>query len=152
MALSQTLPDTPSIRVIFAANHTLDVGLIANHALQQLIVLPMQVTILLRRPRDEEPAAFETLISELCATMSIPVEWRQVEREHGSGRSATYSRDVEMARSADAAYCWFDPETPMGGGTGHLAERCIEEEVPITAWVYEDDEMRLLGSLEPGSV
>jgi hypothetical protein len=138
------------MNVILAANRSLPLAAVAHHVLRELASLPLDATVLLRRPREANPAAFETFVAGLCADLGISVEWRMAEADRGTGRSATYSRDVDMAIAADAAICYFDAGTPMDGGTGHLAERCIEEEVPLKCYVYDPEAhaLDLIGTVE----
>jgi hypothetical protein len=140
------------VRFILAANRSLPIAAVANHTLMKLAALPMDAWVLLRKPVSGNPAAYETFVAQLCGDLGISVEWFAPDPE-GHGRSSVYERDVRMARAADGAICYFDPDTPMDGGTGHVAERCIEEDTPVECFVWEPtvNRLDLIGSIEKNS-
>lgn len=119
------------LRFVFAANHTIPLPQIANALVRRLAELPMRSTVLLRESLHEGVAPFEKLAAELCDTLGIRYEWRKPDP---GGRASVYNRDVSMVRSADHVVTYFDPATPMQGGTGHIIDRAIEEEVTCEAW------------------
>ena len=127
-------------RVVLAANRTIPVNEIANHLIWELVQLPMDSVVLLRGPKKGIEARFEFATALACAELRIPVEWW---RPDGIGREATYQRDVDMVKSAHRVVGYFDGDTPMEGGTGHVLERALAEEIPCNAWVWDRPEEAL---------
>jgi len=115
---------------------------VAHHALQTLAALPPGTTVLLRRGRETPPGDFEMLVHELCKSLSIPVEWRVPEP---GGRSQVYLRDVEMVQAADSVICYFHHDRVMTGGTGHVAEKALDQEKPLYAYAQMDDTVTWVG-------
>ena len=107
----------------------------ARHILKHLTQLPPNSTALLRRPMDEDPSPIEKLIADLCPTLGIGVEWHSPEP---GGRTATFLRDLAMIERSDALIVYFDPKHIMEGGTGHLADKALERDMPV--WAYSWDE------------
>jgi len=138
------------VRVAFAGASRLDLAEVAGHLLQQLAALPPNATVLLRRPRGDLPGDFEMLAKNLCDGLSIPVEWRIPEV---GGRSATYLRDVSMVSAADAVVCYFHPDAILEGGTGHLAEKALDQDKPLYTYAaIEPGEVVWVGGIEPEPV
>lgn len=124
------------MRVVLAANRALPLRVIANHLVRTLAELPMNATVLLRCPLRGPPAAFETLVSDLCPSLGIAVEWFQPER---GGRNKVYSRDVDMVTSADKVIAYFaGHEHAEQGGTAHVMEVGIQSELPVMAYVWDE--------------
>lgn len=137
------------MKVIFAGSGMLDLKESAEHLLQQLAALPPNTTVLLRRPRFSLPGGFEMLSKNLCESLDIPVEWRIPEE---GGRSATYLRDISMVQAADAVVCYFHPDAIMDGGTGHLAEKALDQEKPLYTYAaVEPGQVEWIGGIEPSN-
>ena len=122
------------------AARLLPIAPIADHLVHELAALPPDTTVLLRKPKTRPPEPFEATVSEVCESLGIPIEWWFPE---GRGREATYKRDVDMVRDAVMVVGYFDSETVMEGGTGHVLERAIADEIPCQAWVWDRPEEAL---------
>lgn len=130
--------------IVFVGSRTLRLEKVANHLLQKLASLPIEVKVLLRGPREGVPEAFELLCYSLCQTLAIAVEWR---RSEPGGRVAVFGRDEKMVRDADAVVAYFDEEHIMLGGTGHVVECAMNGDTPVYAYTYDDRGVRwTLGS------
>jgi hypothetical protein len=137
-------------RVALAANHTLDVGKIAMHLLDQLYQLPNTTLILLRRPREGEPGDFEKHAANLAEILGFEVEWRTPEP---GGRAAVMGRNIEMARDADLVIGYFDNYPAELSGTGHLIDKALEHgKATVRAFSRTDDGIELVGEWIPESV
>ncbi len=123
------------MRVVFAANRALPLRVIANHLVRTLAELPMNATVLLRKPLRGKKAPFEEMCGDLCAALGLAVEWFQPEP---GGRQKTYSRDVDMVTSADKVIAYFAGHETLESGTGHVMEVGIQSELPVMAYVWDE--------------
>lgn len=134
-------------RVALAANHTLDVGKVAMHLLDQLYQLPNTTLILLRRPREGEPGAFEKHAANISEILGFEVDWRTPEP---GGRAAVMERSILMARDASLLIAYFDNYPAELSGTGHLVDKAVEYgKTAIRAYNSTDSGIQLVGSWEP---
>lgn len=57
-----------------------------------------------------------------------------------AGKRSGFIRDRNFVRSAkDGVLAFFSEDRVMDGGTGHIVDVCIEESVPIEAYVVHND-------------
>ena len=92
---------------------------------------PADSTLILRRGNKSDPGLFEQVMAKLAQTLWLSVEWSMPDPE--LGRSGTFVRDVELVRKVDLVLAYFDT-TEMSGGTAHVVEKAIDQDVPVFAW------------------
>jgi hypothetical protein len=125
------------VRVALAGGHNLPMELTAGHLLKILISLPPDVTILLRRPKTPgaEPGRFEREAEQLATLLNLGVEWFAPE---GVDRSQTYLRDLNMVRASDFVIAFF-PTHEMTGGTGHVVDAALSQNIAVVSWAVDPD-------------
>ena len=102
--------------------------------------------MLLRRGYKTEPAMFEQAMAMLGTSLWMDVEW--VKPEPDLGRAGTFLRDVELVKRADLVLCFFDkPE--ISGGTAHVVEKAIDQEVPVYAYGFDGLRFQRVGEHDP---
>lgn len=147
------------MKLVVGGNYSLDPGAVAMHLLLGegrpgthegwggLAALPIESMVLMRLPLSGPPGPVEELTAELCATLSIPVEWRTPVIGHGS--LGTIERDWDLVEDADAILIYFDPLTIMQGGTERLVTAGQRANKPM--YVYSplpEQGMQWIGSGE----
>lgn len=102
----------------------------------------------MRRGRSTDPGRFESAVTLMATIMDWDIEWH---RPEGTGREASFFRDIEMVKDADVVICVFDEASPMEGGTGHVVEKAQDRATPVYAYLYEEDghRYRRLGEWDP---
>lgn len=134
------------MKAVFAGSTDLPLAESANHLLQQLASLPMDATVLLRRGRGTYPGAFERLAASLCDGLKIPVEWKSPDV---GGRKATFIRDIDMVQESDLVVCYFHPDRIMDGGTGHIAEKALDQDKPLNTYTVRENAVDWVGGNDP---
>jgi hypothetical protein len=119
---------------------------IPAHILAYISKLDGKNTIGLRCPLYEPPQPFESLLAQVCNLMGIEVRWYQPELD--SGREGVYYRDIDMVRDADCVLAFFAGET-MIGGTEHVVEKALDQQVPVYSYGIRDGKWVMLGSNDP---
>ena len=56
-----------------------------------------------------------------------------------SNQHNNYDRDRSMVRDADLVMAFFPDEAFMEGGTGHVVQCALEEDIPVEAWAMKYD-------------
>lgn len=112
-------------------------GLIAN--------MPDGTVLNLRKPRSGKPEFFESAVGAAARAMSIEVRYKEPE---GPGRESTYYRDIDMVRGASCVLAFF-AEEEMSGGTEHVVEKAIDQQVPVYSYGLRDGRWVLIGSHDP---
>jgi hypothetical protein len=132
---------------VLAGSQVLPLEEVAGHLLRQMASFPPDTIILLRRGRTTGPGPFEKLVAMLAETLKIAIEWREPRADEG-GRSQTYLRDIELVGSADAVIAYFSEAQIMLGGTGHVVEKAIDQNVPVYAYAPIDGAVERVGEVE----
>jgi hypothetical protein len=104
--------------------------------------LPTSATILLRRGNKSEPGMFEQVMAKLASVLWINVEWFRPQPTEG--RAGTYLRDVEYVRQADLVLAYFSTRE-MSGGTGHVVEKAVDQDVPVYAYGFDGQRFGRIG-------
>ncbi len=103
--------------------------------------------ILLREPRKRDRALFERNLSVIAQNLGYEVEWFAPEE---GGRDQTFRRDYALVESADWVECFFHPDSPMGGGTGHVVDAAMARDIPVYAWTMDErGDLERIGEFEP---
>lgn len=90
-------------------------------------------------------------MAKLAAHLWMDVEWVRPDldeplppTEDGSirspadeSRARVYIRDMEYVRRADLVMAYFST-TEMSGGTGHVVEKAVDQDVPVYSWGLEE--------------
>lgn len=130
-----------AMRVTVAANRKVPLNRIADHLVRELAALPMGATVVMRAAKSGRTQPFEAMTAKLCKSLSIPVEWEQPE---GRGREAVMGRDNRMIRASDRLLAYVYDVGPHVGGTWHLIEAAIRDDIESTAyWVTDEPEEML---------
>lgn len=129
------------LKILVAGCYTLEPSGVALHLLLGeegaegwggLARLPVGASVLLRRSLRGSPGPVEAMTADLCATLSIPVEWRRP--EPGSGGAGTIERDEHMVNSADAVITYIDPARTDEGGTVRIQRMGFQKGKP--SWSF----------------
>jgi len=136
------------VRVAFVGSHSLDVSIVAGHLLKTLVSLPPETVVLLRKGRTTVPGDFETLTQALCLQLHIDFEWCIPDE---GGREAVFLRDIEMVTRADAVVAYFDADSVMQGGTGHVVDKAMDIDRPVYAYAPQDGTVKWAGGHEPAT-
>jgi hypothetical protein len=67
----------------------------------------------------------------------------------GKGRAGTYERDIDMVAGADLVLGIFESDAIMEGGTGHVIEKAIDQNVPAVAYSLDGTQLNRVGEHEP---
>ena len=124
------------MKVVIVGSHTLDLSQAVGPLFKELLRLPNDAEILIRKPKYEPIAPFENLVDHLAQTLNhrvypmIPI---------GKGREGVWERDMNMIEAADYVMAFFDERHVMEGGTAHVVEKAIEKEVPTSAYRVDED-------------
>lgn len=135
------------MKIAVVGSRAVDLREIAGHILKTLASLPDGTTVLLRRGRHTPPGDFEVFTQALCLQLGINFEWCQPDE---GGREAVYLRDIEMVAKSDAVVAYFDADSVMTGGTGHVVEKAIDADKPVYAYAPSDqNRVDWVGGHEP---
>ena len=104
---------------------------------------PKPPRILLRRGLHSAISPFEAYVAELARLSGLEVQWCYPDRR--GGREGTYVRDAHMVQMADHVIAFFTPETLMAGGTGHVVQKALDKEIPVSAYEVDEDGLRWVG-------
>jgi len=102
--------------------------------------------VLLRAGNKTDPGLFEQVMAKLATSLWMDIEWVKPEPE--LGRAGTFLRDVEYAKKADLVLAFFQG-TEMGGGTAHVVEKAIDQEVPVYAYGFDGRSFQRIGEHDP---
>jgi hypothetical protein len=108
--------------------------------------LPASSKLLLRSGNKSEPGLFEQMIAKLAITLWLDVEWFRP--DPAGGRGATFERDLELVRSSDLVLAYFSTTTIIGG-TAHVVEKAIDQDVPVYAYGFTGDGYIRVGEHDP---
>jgi hypothetical protein len=136
------------VNIVLAGSRAIplvSVRLIVVKLLSELVSEDPKLRILLRHPVSASPAAFETMTADIADSLSIPVQWCYPDPR--GGREGTYVRDAHMTAMADHVFAFFTPDTLMEGGTGHVVDKAIDKEIPVTAYEVDETGLRWVGSM-----
>jgi hypothetical protein len=84
-------------------------------------------------------------VAHLCDEHELEVQWCYPDPR--GGREGTYVRDAHMASMADHVIAFFTPNTLMAGGTGHVVNKAIDKDIPVSAYEIDEDGLRWVGSV-----
>jgi len=98
----------------------------------------------------------------LAAELWMDVEWVRPDldeplspTEDGSirsladeSRARVYLRDLEYVRKADLVLAYFST-TETSGGTGHVVEKAIDQDVPVYSWGLDGTRFVRIGEHDP---
>lgn len=132
-----------TVKVAVAANRTLPLDLIGDHLVRELASLPMDSTILLRRTAQKKSQPFERLARDVAISLGMTVDYYEPE---GRGREASWARDWSMVRAADKVLLYVHGQV-LGGGTRHLIDCAISEDIPTTAYYLTEEPEQMLAWL-----
>lgn len=119
------------MKVALVGSRAVDVREISGHLLKTLVSFPEGTIVLLRKGRTTPPGDFEVFTQALCLQLGINFEWCQPDE---GGREAVYLRDIEMVTKADAVVAYFDADSVLSGGTGHVVEKAMDADKPVYAY------------------
>lgn len=119
------------MKVAVVGSRAVDLREISDHLLKTLVSLPEGTVVLLRRGRTTPANEFEVFTQALCLQLHIDFEWCIPDE---GGREATYLRDIDMVSRADAVVAYFDADSIMSGGTGHVVEKGMDLDKPVYAY------------------
>ena len=138
------------MKLALAGSRDLPLDLTARHVLQQLVDLPPQSSVLLRRPRSPKRriGSFELTCAKLAKILGLGVEWWPPAE---GGRESVFVRDLDMVSRADLVVAYF-PSAEITGGTGHVVEAAWSKGAPVKAlWIRPDGSEELIGAYDPGA-
>ena len=119
------------MKVVVVGSRAVELSEVAGHVLKTLVSLPEDAVVLLRRGRTTPAGDFEVFTQALCLQLGINFEWCQPDE---GGREAVYLRDIDMVQKADAVVAYFDADSVMSGGTGHVVEKALDADKPTYAF------------------
>jgi hypothetical protein len=103
---------------------------------------------LLRRPMSRDPERFEQIMAEWMILNERIYGWV---RPEGVGRAATYNRDISMVARCDLVLAFF-MGTEMSGGTEHVVEKAIDQQIPVYSYGFVEEGMASIGSHDPANL
>lgn len=110
------------------------------------LTFPSPAVVLLRHPLTKDKAEpFEQMVAKACDFFGILYGWM---RPEPGGRGKVYERDVNMVGRSDLVLAFFADDV-MTGGTEHIIEKAMDQDVPHYAYGIRDDQLVLLGSHDP---
>jgi hypothetical protein len=145
--------------VVIAGAYSLDPAVVAKHVLlgepgsegwSGLARLPIGTKILLRHPLNGTAGPLETLVADLCAALSIEVDWRLP--EPGRGGLGTIHRDEDMVKDADAVVTYVDERREDEGGTVRLTRMAMGwPNKAVWSFAPMEDEIAFAGASDRGA-
>lgn len=151
------MSESPSAKPASSSSSRADYALITivgSRGLQKLprplltmmqLIFPSPTVVLLRHPLKKGPERFESMVAAACDAFGILYGWCQPEP---GGRAQVFHRDISMVGRSDLVLAFF-ADDQMSGGTEHVIEKAMDQNVPHYSYGIRADKLVLLGSHDP---
>lgn len=130
------------MKLVVVASRKVDPAVAVAYALPEVAKMPPESTIFLRKPTAKAAHRFELAMAVGAINMGVGVRWWS---PGPGGRSATFLRDVSMVEAADGVLAYFAEDSEMGGGTGHVVDKALDQNKPCRAYSVVDGRLKWVG-------
>ena len=130
------------MNLVVVASRNADPAIAVPYALEEIAKLPEGSVIFLRKPTGKPARRFELALVVGATLLGVGVRWWE---PGPGGRKATFLRDVAMVGAADEVVAYFAEDAEMGGGTGHVVEKALDQNRPCRAYALVGGGLKWIG-------